>query len=77
MASQLESDVVAHVLRLIKNGKTFSISIEDPDGPVVEKIRRRRGNNLLAGPCPDDAPPCNGDCIQCVCMPGCGLYCGD
>lgn len=76
MASQLESDVVAHVLRLIKNGKTFSISIEDPDGPVVEKIRKQRGNNLLADPCPD-ASPCNGDCIQCVYMPECGWYCGD
>lgn len=75
MASQLESDVVAHVLRLIEKGKIFSITIEDPNGPVIKKLRTR-SNNLLVGPCPD-ASPCNGDCIQCVYMPGCGWYCGD
>ena len=71
MASEPESDVVALVRKLIENGKTFSISLEDPDSPVVKSLRAL-GNNF--GPCPEP-DPCDDDCVQCVYIPGCGSYC--
>jgi hypothetical protein len=71
MASQQESDVVALVRKLVEGGKTFSISIEDPDGPVIKGLRR---GGVNFSPCPDPEP-CSGNCVKCVSIPGCGLYC--
>jgi hypothetical protein len=45
MASQPEPDVVALVRKLIDSGKTFSISLEDPDSPAVE-IAQKQGHKF-------------------------------
>lgn len=66
MASQLESDVVALVRKLIEKKQIFSISLLDPDSPEVKKI-------LAPGiRFSDDCTACDDGCLEHIILPtGC------
>jgi hypothetical protein len=60
--------VVDLVRRLVGQGKAFSISIENPDDPIVERARNAAGDKGFLDS--DD-----GNCTKWVYVPGVGNVC--
>jgi hypothetical protein len=67
-AERVDERLVDLVRGLVERGKTFSIAIEDADGPIVGRARRVGGEVRLT--VRDDT-----DCTKWVYVPGKGLVC--